>query len=267
LKWTNYLASSNAPFLSLFLSLSKAILSASIEKIHKASASLNKITKSEEAEEAKLNASLSDPHIKEDNKTEVNVKKNLVPGKLFLDSFISQCMDSGKRLYSSIERMAMQAVFMPTHLSESRWEQRMLFHVVDAIGAECFTIIVRIQTLIVFLVIRYTPYIYAQADYFYFSTEKMNSKTYAYVALAVLIANIGIVTFFGWIFRKTSLWSRGICMTRVLSYICFENSWLFVFWMAATGMFVTTSMLKHYGSDFTMKFEWLRCKVCDAFYD
>lgn len=192
-------------------------------------------------------------------------KRHLLSEIVELDSFTNnKCLDSCRRLYSSLERIFVQFLFMPNHLNEIRWEQRMLFHIVDAIGAECFTIIVRIQSLVVFLVIRNTPYIYAQADYFYFSTEKMNSNTYAYLALAVLITNIGIVAFFGWIFRKTSLWSRGICISRVLSYICFENSWLLVFWIAATGMFVTTSMLKHYGSDFTMKFEWLRCKVCDA---
>lgn len=245
--------------------LSKAVLFAPVEKIHKASAILNKITNSKEAKEEKPDASLSEPRIEVDNEAQVKGKRHFLSGIVELDSFTSnKCLDSCRRLYSSLKRIFVQVLFMPNHLSEIRWEQRMLFHIVDAIGAECFTIVVRIQSLVVFLIIRNTPYIYAQADYFYFSIEKMNSNTYAYLVMAVLIMNIGIVVFFGWIFRKTSLGSRGICISRVLSYICFENSWLLVFWIAATGMFVTTSMLKHYGSDFTMKFEWLRCKVCDA---
>lgn len=244
---------------------SLAIVMASIERIHRASALLNNADDSKQHKEEKGDTVLSDANDARNQGTVAvtgaSKTERFGNGKVLEDSCSNHCKESCRWLYRSMKLILVQGGFVSTHLNENRWEQRMLFHVVDAIGAECFTIIVRIQSLIIFLVIRYTPYIYAQADYFYFSTEKMDSKTYVYLALVVLVMNIGIVAFFGWIFRKTSLGSRGICMTRVLSYICFENSWLLVFWLAAMGMFVTTSMLKHYGADFTMKFEWLGCKV------
>jgi len=248
-----------------------AILTASIETIHIASAVTNsstmpQISKVKEPEYSTLdhcdiNQESDGNSIKCETVIEHPVEETAEikeSNKYLFTSLTSQCT----KVCRNVQWLLRCGFLVPNHLiSETQWEQRMLFHVVDAIGAECFTIIVRIQSLIAFLVIRFTPFIFSQVEDFFFSADNMGAKNYGFLGLVVLILNVGIVSFFGWIFRKTSLRRKGICMTRVLSYIFYDHSWLLVFWLSATGMFVTTSMVKHYGADFTMKFNWLHdCK-------
>jgi len=140
-------------------------------------------------------------------------------------------------------------------LKETCWEQRLLFWVVDSVGAESITIIVRFQYIISTLFLYFGP----NKDHLN-ETFRHQSPNSVVMAVAAFLIDLTIFNLYTVFFQRVKLnGDRPIDINAVLSYIYNGNSLFLGAWLAATGMFVVTAMINHFGVDFSLKFEWIKC--------
>eukprot|EP00814_Leptocylindrus_danicus_P019683 CAMPEP_0116021026 /NCGR_PEP_ID=MMETSP0321-20121206/10143_1 /TAXON_ID=163516 /ORGANISM="Leptocylindrus danicus var. danicus, Strain B650" /LENGTH=605 /DNA_ID=CAMNT_0003491821 /DNA_START=116 /DNA_END=1930 /DNA_ORIENTATION=+ len=137
-------------------------------------------------------------------------------------------------------------------LKETCWEQRLLFWVVDSVGAESITIIVRFQYIISTLFLYFGP----NKDNLN-ETFRQQSPNSVVMAVAAFLIDLTIFNLYTVFFQRVKLnGDRPIDINAVLSYIYNGNSLFLGTWLGATGMFVVTAMINHFGVDFSLKFEW-----------
>jgi len=144
-------------------------------------------------------------------------------------------------------------------LKEYRWEQRYLFWVVDVVGAEAISLIVRLQHMLSSLVV------------YCFLENHMNRSFYnpkefergMIMGVVAFVFELFAIYFYFSVVPKVVKvdFDRNLQTETIASYIFEGNERFLILWLAATGMFVTSTMINHFGADFTMQFEWLRCRV------
>jgi hypothetical protein len=85
--------------------------------------------------------------------------------------------------------------------------------------------------------------------------------------LILFCAHIGIFVMIGMLFKSCKLPDgQQLTMTGVLNYIYCGTDYACMFhglWISASGMFMWSMMIDHFGSDFSFTFEWLKCMVRD----
>lgn len=141
------------------------------------------------------------------------------------------------------------------------WEQRDLYHMVDSTGSLCVNIIVRINQQLIFVVVRNLPSAEHLNESFRISEERWQEAQVlggVYIILMVLLL-IGINFSSVFFSKKQGLEGKKLSLGRVLSYLFKENFWHFFIWLISTGALVSSSMVNHFGADFSMDFKYLSC--------
>ena len=146
-------------------------------------------------------------------------------------------------------------------LQECDWEQRLLFWVIESISSETITIIVRFQTLVSSVCLRFGPtknHLNPTFD----GLDEMQFNTGIRMGTYALMFDLIFFIFYGWIVPRKILVEQFdviLSMKTLTAYIYGENVLFIGLWLTATGMFVFASMIKHFGVDFSLDFEWLQC--------
>ena len=52
----------------------------------------------------------------------------------------------------------------------------------------------------------------------------------------------------------------GLTLNRVISYMFRDSYWFFFFWFCITVHMSLAIQMQHYGADFGMSFDWLKCR-------
>jgi hypothetical protein len=161
---------------------------------------------------------------------------------------------------SSMLRPSSKGDDLRKDIPELEWEQRMLFHVIDGVGGESVTLLIRFQHLLSMFLVRHLPNKrHLNATYYISDDQWRRSFVMGWI---LFILNVLILMAIGYIFKMNrSLKDRELTMTGVLTYIYGENSLFLGMWISATGMFVWSMMINHFGADFSLQFRWLTCMV------
>eukprot|EP00978_Attheya_sp_CCMP212_P015060 scaffold38709_cov56-Attheya_sp.AAC.2 len=144
---------------------------------------------------------------------------------------------------------------------EKEWRQRMVFSVIKVVGSESTTLMIRMQQLLSLWFIRQLPNNKYLNETYYVSDE-MWRRSFI-MGLILFCAHIGIFVMIGMLFKSCKLPDgQQLTMTGVLNYIYCGTDYACMFhglWISASGMFMWSMMIDHFGSDFSFTFEWLKC--------
>ena len=145
-------------------------------------------------------------------------------------------------------------------LLEEHWEQRPLYHVIDAVGSTVISIIVRLNQQLSMSLVRNLPASVHLNESFHASDERWKrAQIYAWIfifLMLVLLASLGGI-FFTRLERLHG--NRRLTLSRVITYLYRDHFWFFFLWLSATGGYVCATMIQHFGADFTLKFLWVQC--------
>lgn len=149
-------------------------------------------------------------------------------------------------------------------VSEEMWEQRPLYHILDAIGSTVGSSIVRLNQQLSITLARNLPIAMHLDESFQTSAARWNrAQVYAWVYILFMLVLLGTLggVFFVRIERLRG--DRRLTLSRVMSYLYRDHFWFFFLWLAGTGGYVAATMIKHFGADFTLHFSWLGCSSED----
>ena len=142
---------------------------------------------------------------------------------------------------------------------ETHWEQRQLFHLVDAISSEIVTTIVHVHNLLAVQMIRNLPVRAHMNDAF-----QIDDKQWARASLLgwqFVIANVLVIAFVATHFpRIEGLRERRLTMKGLVCYVFRDHFWFLFLWLTATGSYACVNMINHFGADFSLQFQWLSCR-------
>jgi hypothetical protein len=145
-------------------------------------------------------------------------------------------------------------------LSEEHWEQRPLYHVIDAVGSTVINIIVRVNQQLSITLARNLPCAVHLTATFQASEERWKkAQIYSWIFIFLML---GLLASLGGIFftRLERLQGgRRLTLSRVITYLYRDNFWFFFLWLSASGGYVSATMIQHFGADFTLQFRWLQC--------
>lgn len=145
-------------------------------------------------------------------------------------------------------------------LSEEHWEQRPLYHVIDAVGSTVINIIVRVNQQLSITLARNLPGAVHLNAAFQASDERWKkAQIYSWIFIFLmlgLLASLGGI-FFSRLERLQG--GRRLTLSRVMTYLFRDHFWFFFFWLSASGGYVSATMIQHFGADFTLQFRWLQC--------
>jgi hypothetical protein len=145
-------------------------------------------------------------------------------------------------------------------LSEEHWEQRPLYHVIDAVGSTVINIIVRVNQQLSITLARNLPGAVHLTASFQASDERWKkAQIYSWIFIFLML---GLLASLGGIFftRLERLQGgRRLTLSRVMTYLYRDHFWFFFLWLSASGGYVSATMIQHFGADFTLQFRWLEC--------
>jgi hypothetical protein len=145
-------------------------------------------------------------------------------------------------------------------LAEEHWEQRPLYHVIDAVGSTVINIIVRVNQQLSITLARSLPGAVHLNATFQASDERWKkAQIYSWIFIFLML---GLLASLGGIFftRLERLQGgRRLTLSRVMTYLYRDNFWFFFLWLSASGGYVSATMIQHFGADFTLQFRWLQC--------
>jgi hypothetical protein len=145
-------------------------------------------------------------------------------------------------------------------LAEEHWEQRPLYHVIDAVGSTVINIIVRVNQQLSITLARNLPGAVHLNATFQASDERWKkAQIYSWIFIFLML---GLLASLGGIFftRLERLQGgRRLTLSRVMTYLYRDNFWFFFLWLSASGGYVSATMIQHFGADFTLQFRWLQC--------
>jgi hypothetical protein len=145
-------------------------------------------------------------------------------------------------------------------LAEEHWEQRPLYHVIDAVGSTVTNIIVRVNQQLSITIARSLPGAVHLTAAFQASDERWKkAQIYSWIFIFLmlgLLASLGGI-FFARLERLQG--GRRLTLSRVMTYLYRDHFWFFFLWLSASGGYVSATMIQHFGADFTLQFRWLQC--------
>jgi hypothetical protein len=143
---------------------------------------------------------------------------------------------------------------------EEDWEQRPLYHIIDAVGSIVISIIVRVGQQLSIALARNLPVAEHLNESFQASDERwMKAQIYSWAFIFLMLGLLASFSriFFGRLERLQG--GRVLTLSRVLTYLYRDSFWFFFYWLVATGVYVCATMIQHFGADFTLQFQWLQC--------
>jgi hypothetical protein len=148
----------------------------------------------------------------------------------------------------------------PNKLQETKWFQRLLYHIIDSVGSEILGTIVQVHNLISIALVRNLPIQQHLNETFNVSDERWrNGIIYGWIFVLVNLIIIASLTI---AFRRLEkLGDRKLTMSGVVAYIFRGNFWFLFLWLTASGALACVTFINHFGADFTLKFEWLSCRA------
>ena len=142
-------------------------------------------------------------------------------------------------------------------LQEDIWFQRQFYHIVDSVGSEILGLIVLMQHLAaLWLGHRFPIHQHLNATFDITAEQWKQARIFG---ISSIIGDIIIIASLTVLYRRVK--ERPLTMTRVLSYIFRNNFWFFFLWITATGAYSCSTMINHFGADFTLTVEWRHCRV------
>jgi len=148
-----------------------------------------------------------------------------------------------------------------TASSTETWEQRDLYHMVDSTGSLCVNIIVRINQQLIVVAVRNLPSSRHLNESFQIGNDRWwKAQIYGSIYVGLMLLLLIAINFSPVFFhKKKGLEGKKFSLGRVLSYLFKDHFWYFFFWLISTGALVSSAMVNHFGADFSMNFEYLRC--------
>ena len=143
-------------------------------------------------------------------------------------------------------------------LEELTEEQRHLYHIVDAVSSAVLITVVRFSSLMTTVVIRLLPFASQhQNTSFQIDDEQWRN---AWVNCLIFIGSVVMVLLGTALYLKKGAELGGLTLNRVISYMFRDSYWFFFFWFCITVHLSLAIQMQHYGADFSMSFDWLKCR-------
>ena len=149
-------------------------------------------------------------------------------------------------------------------IEEVTWEQRHLFHSVDTAASEVLTLIVELHSIASMAILRHLPIKEYLTEPFRIDDARFEQSAMYSAILAVVNALLLCLLALRLRIIRNPTNGRRVSLNRIMSYIFRDNFWFLCLWLGATGAMACSAMIQHFGADFSLKFEWLRCRETAA---
>jgi hypothetical protein len=145
-------------------------------------------------------------------------------------------------------------------LSEEHWEQRPLYHVIDAVGSTVINIIVRVNQQLSITLARNLPGAVHLNTAFQASDERWKkAQIYSWIFVFLMLGLLASLDCIFFTRLQRLQGGRRLTLSRVMTYLYRDHFWFFFLWLSASGGYVCATMIQHFGADFTLQFRWLQC--------
>jgi hypothetical protein len=145
---------------------------------------------------------------------------------------------------------------------EEAWEQRFLFQVIEGIAQLDLTIIIRfsIQLTVVFSKIASSISNHWNESFRFTEEHFKEAVTYGWIHIGLLFLLVFVVDRCSY-FRslQEALHPRKLSFARVQTYILKDHFWFFFFWLLWVGALFGECIVSHFGADFTLQFDYVKC--------
>jgi hypothetical protein len=143
-------------------------------------------------------------------------------------------------------------------LEELTEKQRHLYHIVDAISSAVLITVVRFSSLMTTLAIRALPF----ASQYQNTSFEIDDEQWrnAWVNCLIFIGAVVVVLLGTALYLKKGAQLGELTLNRVISYMFRDAYGFFFFWFCVTVHMSLAIQMQHYGADFSMSFDWLKCR-------
>jgi hypothetical protein len=144
-----------------------------------------------------------------------------------------------------------------SQLIQTDGKQRHCYHIVDSVSSAVLITVVRLAGLITSASIRsHTVRQHLNASFELDNKQYTLSVVYALIfIIAIILVILGVG-----VYIQKGLKLGGLTLNRVISYVFRDSFWFMFFWFCIQQHFTIAIQLNHYGADFSMQFEWLKCR-------